>query len=101
MALLANNPSDISNGLQAEAEPRCLPDGGAFCLANLLLLRPRAGGDFVFVGSEGCQDFVFLTFGYLEEVEGPSEFCCDLINFFGGYPQIENFWVSVPPSEAR
>ena len=42
-----------------------------------------ASGDFVLVGGEGCQDFTLLFFRHLEEVQGPSEFCCDLIEFGG------------------
>ena len=43
-----------------------------------------AGGDLIFVGGEGCQDFVLLALRDLEEVQGPSEFRCDLIEFCGG-----------------
>jgi len=42
--------------------------------------RDVAGGDLVFVGGEGCQDFGLLGLRDLEEVQGPSEFRCDLID---------------------
>jgi len=38
-----------------------------------------AGGDFVLVGGEGGQDFVLFLLRHLEEVQGPSEFGCDLV----------------------
>lgn len=50
--------------------------------------RDLAGGDLVFVGREGCQDFVLLAFWDLEEIQGPSEFRCNLIEFFGGDPEV-------------
>jgi hypothetical protein len=43
-------------------------------------LSDVAGGDLVFVGGEGCQDFALLALRNLEEVQGPSEFRCDLID---------------------
>ena len=43
-----------------------------------------ASGDFVFVGGEGFQDFVLLFFRHLEEVQRPSEFRRDLIEFRRG-----------------
>ena len=58
------------------------------------MLQPRlvrrfvAGGDLVFVGGEGCQDFALLALRDLEEVQGPSEFRCDLIEFCGGDPEV-------------
>lgn len=42
-----------------------------------------ASGDLVFVGGEGCQDFALLGLWDLEEVQGPSEFGCDLIELGG------------------
>lgn len=45
--------------------------------------RGVAGGDLVLVGGEGCQDFGLLPLWNLEEVQGPSEFRCDLIEFCG------------------
>jgi hypothetical protein len=45
------------------------------------------------VGGEGCQDFGLLALRDLDEVQGPSEFRCDLIEFCGGDPE-----VSVGPS---
>jgi hypothetical protein len=33
-----------------------------------------AGGDLVFVGGKGCQDFGLLALRHLDEVQGPSEF---------------------------
>ena len=36
------------------------------------------------MGGEGCQDFVLLALRDLEEVQGPTEFRCDLIEFCGG-----------------
>jgi hypothetical protein len=41
--------------------------------------RDVAGGDPVFVGGEGCQDFGLLGLRDLEDVKGPSELSCDLI----------------------
>jgi hypothetical protein len=38
------------------------------------------------VGGEGRQDFGLLTLRDLEEIQGPSEFRCDLIKFFWGDP---------------
>src|SRR5690242_5618702 len=48
------------------------------------VLSSVAGGDLIFVGGEGCQNFVLLALRDLEEVQGPTEFCCDLIEFCGG-----------------
>jgi hypothetical protein len=45
--------------------------------------RDVAGRDLVFVGGEGCQDFGLLAFRDLCEVQGPSEFRCDLIELRG------------------
>jgi hypothetical protein len=50
--------------------------------------RDVAGGDLVFVGGEGCQDFGLLGLRDLEEGQGPSEFRCDLIEFCGGDPEV-------------
>jgi hypothetical protein len=47
-----------------------------------------ACGDLVLVGSEGCQDFCLLRLRNLEEVQGPSQFRCDLIEFCGGDPEV-------------
>jgi hypothetical protein len=52
-----------------------------------LSARGIAGGDLVFVSGEGCQDFGLLALRNLDEVEGPSEFRCDLVKFCGGDPQ--------------
>src|SRR5262245_42962659 len=66
------------------------------------MLQPRlagrdvAGCDLVFVGGEGCQDFGLLLLRDLCEVQGPSEFRCDLIEFCG---EIWRFrWASSRPS---
>jgi hypothetical protein len=53
-----------------------------------LIDRDVSGGDLVFVGSEGCQDFGLLGLRDLEEVQSPSEFCCDLIEFCRGDPEV-------------
>jgi hypothetical protein len=50
--------------------------------------RDIAGGDLVLVGGEGCQDFGLLALRDLGEVQGPSEFRCDLIEFCGGDPEV-------------
>ena len=50
--------------------------------------RDVAGGDLVFVGSEGCQHFALLALRDLGEVQGPSEFRCDLIKLCGGDPKV-------------
>src|SRR6476620_2120552 len=50
--------------------------------------RDVAGGDLVLVGGEGCQDFAFLALRYLEEVQGPTEFRCDLIEFCRGNSKV-------------
>ena len=47
---------------------------------------PVTGGDLVFVGSERRQHLALLALWDLEEVQGPSEFCCELIEFCGGDP---------------
>ena len=47
------------------------------------MLGDVASGDLILVGSESCQDFGLLALGDLDEVQGPSEFCCDLIEFCG------------------
>jgi len=60
--------------------------------------RVRACGDLVFVSSEGCQDFGFLAFGNLEEVEGASELRSDLIEFRRSYPEVP---VSLLKAERR
>jgi hypothetical protein len=53
------------------------------------LLRGHvASGDLVFVGGEGSQDFGLLALRDLEEVQGPSEFRCDLIEFCWRYPEV-------------
>jgi hypothetical protein len=46
-----------------------------------------ACGDLVLVGSEGCKDFALLGLRNLEEVQGASEFGCDLIEFCGRNPE--------------
>ena len=51
-------------------------------------LSDVAGSDLFFVGGEGCQDFALLALRDLEEVQGPSEFGCDLIEFCGGNPEV-------------
>ena len=53
-------------------------------LQALAALSDVTGGDLVLVGGEGCQDFGLLALWDLGEVQGPSEFCCDLIKFCGG-----------------
>ena len=40
-----------------------------------------AGGDLVFVGGEGGQDFGLFALRDLEEIEGPSELRCDFTKF--------------------
>jgi hypothetical protein len=40
------------------------------------------------VGGEGCQDFALLAFRDLDEVQGASEFRCDLIEFCGRDPEV-------------
>src|SRR5688500_7126375 len=45
--------------------------------------RGVARGDLIFVGGEGCQDFALLALRNLKEVQGPSEFGRDLIEFCG------------------
>ena len=71
------------NTLRIPAQPKL----GGDRLDRETQLQPRltaatvAGGDFVFVGGESCQDFGLLPLRDLEEVEGPSEFRCDLIKF--------------------
>jgi hypothetical protein len=55
-----------------------------------LSARDIAGGDLVFVGGEGCQDFGFLALRDLREVQGPPEFSCDLIEFCRGDPAAAN-----------
>ena len=47
-----------------------------------------ARGNLVFVGSEGCQDFGPSWLRHLEEVKGPSELHCDLIEFCGRDPEV-------------
>ena len=50
--------------------------------------RDVASGDLVLVGGEGCQDFGLLALWNFGKVQGPSEFCCDLIKFCGGDAQV-------------
>jgi len=50
--------------------------------------REVAGGDLVFVGGEGCQDFALLLRGDLGEVQLSPEFGSDLIEFRGGDPEV-------------
>ena len=52
-------------------------------LQSRLSAAKVAGGDLAFVGGEGCQDFGLLAFRDLDEVQGPSEFRRDLIEFCG------------------
>src|SRR4029450_10257859 len=59
---------------------------GSRRLASIRVLNV-AGGDLVFVGGEGCQDFGLLTLWDLEEIQGPSEFGCDFIKFCRGDPE--------------
>ena len=52
-------------------------------LVGLAALRGNVtGGDFGFVGGEGCQNFGLLSLWNLEEVQGPSKLRCDLVEFF-------------------
>jgi hypothetical protein len=46
------------------------------------------GGNLVFVGGEGCQDFGFLRLWDLEEIQGPSKLRCNLIKFCWGDPKV-------------
>lgn len=46
------------------------------------------GCDLVFMGREGCPDFALLALRDFEEVQGPSEFCRNLIEFCGGNPEV-------------
>jgi hypothetical protein len=50
--------------------------------------RDVAGGDLVFVGGEGRQDFGLLGLRDLDEVQGTPEFRCDLIEFCRGDPEV-------------
>src|SRR4029079_15925449 len=50
--------------------------------------RDVAGGDLVLVGGEGCQDFAFLALRHLEEVQGPTEFRCDFVEFCRGNSKV-------------
>jgi hypothetical protein len=43
--------------------------------------RDIAGGDLVFVGGKGCQDFGLLALRDFGEIKGASEFRCNLIEF--------------------
>jgi len=54
---------------------------GSCSLANQEVSAALISGDLVLVGGEGCQDFGLLALRYLEEVQGPSELRCDLIEF--------------------
>jgi hypothetical protein len=40
------------------------------------------------MGGKRCQDFGLLALRDLEDVQGPSEFRCDLIEFRRGYPEV-------------
>ena len=68
-------------------------------LLYALFGRHVAGGDFVLVGGEGREHFVFLTLRDLEEIEGPSEFRRDLIEFCGEMRRSR--WASSSPSGAE
>src|SRR5262245_8157680 len=50
--------------------------------------RDVAGGDLVFVGGEGCQDFGLLALRHFGKVQALSEFCCDRIKFCGGDAEV-------------
>ena len=52
------------------------------------MLGDVASSDLILVGGESCQDFGPLAWGDLDEVQGPSEFCCDLIEFCGRNPEV-------------
>ena len=51
-------------------------------------LAVAAGGDLAFVGGEGGQDFGLLPLRHFEEVERPSEFRSNLIEFCWGNPEV-------------
>src|SRR5829696_5279142 len=57
-----------------------------------------AGSDLVFVGGESCEDFGLLALRHLDEVQGPSEFRCYLIEFCWGDPEVP---VSLLEAERR
>ena len=75
--LLANNPAQL-----------CRRDGQIHDASAALIGRDVAGSDLVFVGGEGCQHFGLLALGDLGEIEGPSEFRGDLIEFCGRDPEV-------------
>src|SRR5262245_51818039 len=59
---------------------------GSRHLASIRVLNV-AGSNLVFVGGEGCQHLGLLTLWDLEEIQGPSELRCDLIEFRRGNPE--------------
>ena len=52
-------------------------------LALRLGSRDVTGGDLALVGGEGGEDLALLVVRDFEDVERPSEFCSDLIEFGG------------------
>ena len=92
--IFALNPSPSSSSRQMMTLPKhpCLAEelnkNSNQCKPHTVLACNRepsaafiAGGDLVLVGGEGCQDFGLLALRYLEDVQGPSKLCCDLIEF--------------------
>jgi hypothetical protein len=91
-SLLAARPLRATSGQAAGQSRPALAgqdlDWGNTGCSAALGGRDVAGGDFVFVGREGCQDFVLLALRDLHEVQGPSKFRCDLIKFCGRDPEV-------------
>jgi hypothetical protein len=71
---------------------------GSTAASAALGRRDVAGRDLVLVGGKGCQDFGLLAFRDLGEVQRPSKFGCNLIEFGGGNPEIA---VSLLQAERR
>jgi hypothetical protein len=79
--------AQLDNPHLAKAGRDCL-DWEAQDASTALIDRDVAGGDLVFVGGEGYQDFALLPLRDFDEVQGPFEFRCDLIEFCQGDPEL-------------
>jgi hypothetical protein len=64
--------------LKADIRYRCQC---RLCARSALSGREVASGDLVFMGGEGCQDFALLALRDLGEIQAPSQFRGDLIEF--------------------
>jgi NAD(P)-dependent dehydrogenase (short-subunit alcohol dehydrogenase family) len=78
----------VARALAAKGWRVGLAGRSGFALRSAAFSADVAGSDLVFMGGEGCQDFGLLALRDLEEVQGPSEFRCNLIEFGRGDPEV-------------